>query len=222
MASRVERLVAERAGGIARLENLIAVCPTCAIFSDYRDALELAQQDGRVLSTAQSKQRENALALSLNHAVPSGYRTSRAVCREYLSAGRWSHPRVALAVAPVDGGVLAETISGPESAASSALLEMMERAEAKTVGSRCVFVPEDAWLAVAWEAIERHAVLRCVVLDRENAGLKDGGAGAAAWREGWDVLLEGVDDVRRNRARLPNQGFTARYVSMRSDELANL
>jgi len=207
-ASRVELLIPERTGGPLRFENAAAVCPTCATYGGDWDALEFAGMDSRTLSKPQLAQRESALAVSQNHAVPPVARASRHACREYLTRGRWTFPRVRVAFADVAGGVLAEPSGGPGSAAGSALLEtMMEAGGVCVPGSRVVWVSATGWQELAWVLIERHAILRRVLTHEEISVADDGNAGRSTWRDGWEQLLEGLDDVRRNRPRLPHRGY---------------
>jgi hypothetical protein len=66
------------------------------------------------------------------------------------------------------------------------------------------------WEALAWQLIERHAILYRVDLgfDVEVAAAPFARTGNVPWRAQWGLLFDDLADTRRCAPRKAHQGFT--------------
>lgn len=202
-ATRVDHLIAPRAGGPTRLENLVGACVRCSSSRLDGDPLEYAEANGTALTGPQLRDRDAALSHSLQHPVPGASQRSRDACYRLLSESRWPHPRVPMAAARMADGWLCSPLAARTGAYAGALIHAMRQAGCALVSGGLVRVPAERMDAVAASLIERHAIIRAVVLPTRSAA----GAAPELHHPAWSKLLDGIEDTRRGRSRKPHQGF---------------
>lgn len=215
-ATRVDHLIAPRAGGPTRLENLIGACVHCSSSRLDLDPLEYAETNGLVLTRVQRIERDFALSVSLQHPVPSASQRSNEACYRYLSDSRWRHPRIPMAVAPVADGWLCSPLAARTGRYAGALIHAIRQAGGTLVSDGLVRVPKEIIDAVAVLLIERHAIIRVV-----PGNSTVGGAVDADQHVAWCTLLDGIEDTRRGRPRKPLRGF-GRRAAVRTTELPSV
>lgn len=215
-ATRVDHLIAPRAGGPTRLENLIGACVHCSSSRLDLDPLEYAETNGLVLTRVQRTERDFALSVSLQHPVPSASQRSNEACYRYLSDSRWQHARIPMAVAPVADGWLCSPLAARTGRYAGALMHAMRQAGGTLVSDGLVRVPTEIMDAVGVSLIERHAIIRAV-----PGNCRIGGTGDADQHVAWCTLLDGIEDTRRGRPRKPHRGF-GRRAAVRTAELPSV
>jgi hypothetical protein len=204
IATTVERLVPASSGGSDHAGNLVRSCRSCHKRRWQWDVIELAKFDERRISSALATQRLNALVQCSQHPVPPVARRSIAECRAYLSASRWTHPRVPFLVSVVGDRLLIAVLQVPLGEAGASLLSEVREAGGRSEGGGVWSVGRAAWSDVVWTLIDRHAVFSSITLDAEGDVWSPANA---SWRERWHVLYADVAEARRDAPRKRHQGF---------------
>ena len=204
------RLVPHNAGGPSRMPNLIFSCRACHRRRNQGDldALELEQTGGLTLPPALIAQRYEALATCPQHPVPPAARRSLDDCRAYLTETRWSYPRVSFLLAQAGARMLLAALQVPLGEAGGSLVELVREAGGRSEGNGVWSIGIDTWPDVAWQLIERHAILNACDLNRASTGVVQhvvlpGGP----WRERWGQLFDDMAGARRDAQRKPHHGF---------------
>lgn len=215
-ARRTSMLFSPLLGGTRTDANTVLCCDRCrARMCDVDPMSGAWSTDGMGWSKAKSRQRFDALADCLQHALPRTSRTSLVAARASLEKLRWPHPRVPIAV--LSGTkMVSVALASTTPTAPWGSLSMLAKSAGAVVspGAPTVLsLPAAHWSELAWSMIDQGALLREVLVNgevcREEPPAHAPGkpAGSRAWSE----LFQGVRSAVRGREPLPRSGFRSRY-----------
>lgn len=214
-ARRTSMLFSPLLGGKRTDANTVLCCDRCRARTCDVDPMSGAWSTGGMgWSEAKSRQRFDALADCLQHALPRTSRTSLVAARASLEKLRWPHPRVPIAV--LSGTkMVSVALASTTPTAPWGSLSMLAKSAGAVVspGAPTVLsVPAQCWPKLAWSLIDQGALLREVQVSSTAGGkgpfpdARRNAASAGPWGE----LFQGVRSAVRGREALPRSGFHSR------------